>query len=559
MKKLATSRKLRVLTDISINNATKPMAEAVFKALVEGKVKRASINLTQIPSTVDAGLLSEAVLRVERPDVCGGKVAQLQPILASVLAAEDFALKKLSLSHGQLAQVSVDLVAGVALKLNTFYGNFNAAQLGAILTRLANTEESTLRKLGIPMEFGWNSTKRDLTNLPPEILSNALVKLESLDILREVSLSAQQVAHLLAKLRDTENLRLTELRLHDLNISLVSPAVLAGVLSRMESVEIWQEVTTEQLVGIFAMLANQQSGVVKLKTLEFSGPDVTSVDPEILAGGVMRLEGFATTGGTTSAQIGEILTQVAASEDLKLRRLKVSNFGGQADLGHLSPEIVSEALLKLKTGNDLLHYLRLSPEQVAHLFAKIKDAEELKITEIDLRRFNISQVSPDLMAGAVSRLEHVQLPRSAAPTPDQVAAIFTMLANRQLGTFKLNHIQLKGTDLRSVAPEVLVQGLPKLRKMRFEGAKLTTDQLTAILVMVREGRQGKLKTLWIEYSDVIGEISPDLLQSAMEVGKRFLEIYPRPGATASDMEEEEDFEMNSDIEEAEEDFEFCGF
>ena len=86
--------------------------------------------------------------------------------------------------------------------------------------------------------------------------------------------------------------------------------------------------------------------------------------------------------------------------------------------------------------------------------------------------------------------------------------------------------------------------------MRFEGAKLTTDQLTAILVMVREGRQGKLKTLWIEYSDVIGEISPDLLQSAMEVGKRFLEIYPRPGATASDMEEE-DFEMNSDIEEEE--------
>ena len=54
--------------------------------------------------------------------------------------------------------------------------------------------------------------------------------------------------------------------------------------------------------------------------------------------------------------------------------------------------------------------------------------------------------------------------------------------------------------------------------MRFDEAKFTTDQLKAILVMVCEGRQGKLNTLWIEQSDVIKNIPVDLLQSAMKVG-----------------------------------------
>ena len=65
---------------------------------------------------------------------------------------------------------------------------------------------------------------------------------------------------------------------------------------------------------------------------------------------------------------------------------------------------------------------------------------------------------------------------------------------------------------------ILVRAMRRLKRMRFDEAKFTTDQLKAILVMVCEGRQGKLNTLWIEQSDVIKNIPVDLLQSAMKVG-----------------------------------------
>ena len=195
---------------------------------------------------------------------------------------------------------------------------------------------------------------------------------------------------------------------------------------------------------------------------------------------------------------------------------------------------MSEAILKLETVDDILRNVILSPEQVAHLFAKIKDAEEPKVTKIDLRGLNITLVSPDLLAGVASRVKHLKLLESAV-TPDQVSAIFTMMASQQDGELKLKDLQLEKVDLRSVAPEVLVGGISKLGSIRFDRARLTTDQLNAILVMVCEGQHGKLTTLFIDHSDVIGTISPDLLQSAIKAGKGVLNIHPRPGATDAEV------------------------
>ena len=121
------SRKLRVFTDIGIADATKSMAEAVLRAFIEGQVKRSYINLTQIPTAIDTALLSEAVTKVRNCEVIGGMAAQVQAILAAVLESEDLALKNLRMSHGQTAQVSEDLMAGAAMKLNKFVAGFTAA------------------------------------------------------------------------------------------------------------------------------------------------------------------------------------------------------------------------------------------------------------------------------------------------------------------------------------------------------------------------------------------------------------------------------------------------
>ena len=547
--KLATSRKLGVFTDIGINDATKPMAEAVFRAFIEGQVRRSYINLTQIPNTIDTTLLSQAVTRVASCQIIGGKAAQLQAILTAVLQSEDLALKSLNMSTGQLAQVSADLVTGAAVKLNSFVGNFTAAHIGEILTRLATTAETKLRRFYIGMEYGTGpfGAKRDLSHLSPEIVGNAMVKMETLDLLSSVSLSPEQVAHLLSQFLDTDDLRCTDFHLHQLNLSLVPPAVMAGVVVRMEKLKVfYSPFTPEQLVATFTRLASQDPAVFKLKYLEFVGVDLTSLSPEIMAGTAMRVDTFAVGDQVTAAQIGEILTLLATSEDPKpkLKRLRVD---GKKDLAHLPAGIVSEALPMLLNTRDLFHHVVLSPEQVVHLFAKIRDSEDPRVTKFDLRCFNISQVAPDLLAGVVSRVENVKFHQAAAPTRDQTNAIFTMLAD-QHGGLKLKDLQFEGgVDLRSVNPEVLVRAMPRLERMRFDEAKFTTDQLKAILVMVCEGRQGKLNTLWIEQSNVIKDIPVDLLQSAMKVGKKFLDIYPRPGCVNSDMDSDMETELGSEM------------
>ena len=96
-----------------------------------------------------------------------------------------------------------------------------------------------------------------------------------------------------------------------------------------------------------------------------------------------------------------------------------------AQVSHISPpKIVSEALLKLKNLNNLLHsHLVLSPGQISHLMTKISDSKDRRLTPLDLEIRNISEVSPDVVVGFVIKMERVTID----VTPAQVQAIFTRL------------------------------------------------------------------------------------------------------------------------------------
>ena len=167
----------------------------------------------------------------------------------------DIALKTLELSD--IAQVSEDILTRAAVKLHTLLvHNPTTTLLEEILTRLATTQDSKLRRLELP----FNGQRKDLTHLHPKIVGDAVVKLENADdLLRLIRLTAEQIVDLMIKIRDTKDLRITMLPLYSHNISQVPPGVLAKVITRMEKVcSIPPVVTPLQLAAIFTSLANQQ-------------------------------------------------------------------------------------------------------------------------------------------------------------------------------------------------------------------------------------------------------------------------------------------------------------
>ena len=253
-------------------------------------------------------------------------------------------LKKItvSLATASLSQLSPEILAGAAVKLERFSARLSSVQNEAILTRSATTQDSRLRELSCYQ-------MAEMPGMDPEILSQALVKLEIVGYRGFlVKLSPDQVLALFSRIRESPDLRLTELEIY-LDVSMVPPELFAGALSRLETVRFrpWSRVTPSQLESLFMlMISNQQeeAGESKLKQLKFCGIDLTSVPPEVLVGAIQSLEKVEFwPGKMTMDQINAILTMLKGNQQGKLKYVVIdrpSILGGS-----VSPTLLRQARL----------------------------------------------------------------------------------------------------------------------------------------------------------------------------------------------------------------------
>ena len=236
------------------------------------------------------------------------------------LISEGKTLKLKNLSEveesGTVAQLSPELLAGAAMKLESLCADLTSPLMKAILTRITGTPDSKLKKLYSP-----SPSPADLSGIDPDIMSEALVKLETVEGLK---LSPDQVLSVLSKIRDTPNLRLTDLDLTDTNVSLVPPEVFAGAVSRLES--LWSDrVTKGQLESLSRTLISHraQAGEPKLKKLGVFGGDLSSFSPEVLVGTIQRLEVVGFCGNLTEVQITAILLMLKRKQQGRLKLLMI--------------------------------------------------------------------------------------------------------------------------------------------------------------------------------------------------------------------------------------------
>ena len=174
----------------------------------------------------------------------------LESLLQVISEGKTPLIRKLDCFVELAPQVSPEVLAGAAMKLESLRSEMSSPQLEAILVRIIGSPESKLRKIAC----WWSGP--DMSGMDPEILSEALVNLETVDV-GDLRLSPGQVLSLFSRIRDSPNLRLTQLSLL-CNVSMVPPEVFVGAVSRLERVQFYRRAVT---VGQLEALLIHQSGV----------------------------------------------------------------------------------------------------------------------------------------------------------------------------------------------------------------------------------------------------------------------------------------------------------
>ena len=152
----------------------------------------------------------------------------------------------------------------------------------------------------------------------------------------------------------------------------------------------------------------------------------------------------------------------------------------------MDSDILSQALIKLEIPG---FFFLLSPDQVLALFSRISESplSDLRLIELNLWDWDVSLVPPEVFAGALSELETVGFCRLSRVTRFQLEALFMLMFSQQEEA-----------------------GGSKLKKLVFHH----TEQITAILNMLKEIQQGRLKDIRIYSQRFDGPVSTTLLQQA---------------------------------------------
>ena len=127
-------------------------------------------------------------------------------------------------------------------------------------------------------------------------------------------------------------------------------------------------------------------------------------------------------------------------------------------------------------------------------------------------KVNISSLDPEVVAGALTKLEKVGYDLIWSLSAAQLAAIFSRI--RESPVLRLRHFGLHINNISHISPLLLVGVIQRLETFEFFLGKMTVEQATAILTMVKENRLGRIKN--IKIFSVLGmrSVSPSLLQEA---------------------------------------------
>jgi len=238
------------------------------------------------------------------------------------------------------------------------------------------------------------------------------------------------------------------------------PQLLAQAVNQMEEANLYiSQLTPQQVTAICTAMAEGS----KLKTLNLSCTNLSSVDADILARAVTRLEEvWLGCNELTPHQVEAIFAALSTSS-----QLKTLDLGGN-NLSAVDAKILAQPVTQLEEVN--LYKTQLTPEQVTAICTAIAGDSQLKTLE--LTGSDLSRVDAEILAKAITKLEEVELVNTQM-TPQQVEAIFAALN----GPTQLKRLIISANNLSTVDPRELALAVNKLEEVWMDRTSLSKQQV----------------------------------------------------------------------------------
>ena len=238
----------------------------------------------------------------------------------------------------------------------------------------------------------------DVNPLVHADLTRAFTNLEEVTIYDgDYNLTVEQLVAIFTAI--TENSKLKKFALTDSNMSLVEPELLGKAVSCLEEVSLCdRDCTLEQVEAIFEHITKK----TKLKKLELYHSSISLVEPELLAGAALWLEELSLIEERfpTVTEQAEAILKVIIANDSKLKRLKLQ----EGDMADVSPELLAGAITKLEEVQ--LIQCCLTSEQAVSILQAVSGVSQPKLRILTMEKNLVPIiVEPKLLESAKKKLE----------------------------------------------------------------------------------------------------------------------------------------------------------
>ena len=171
--------------------------------------------------------------------------------------------------------------------------------------------------------------------MAPELRASAGKKLKHV-VLSNTILTTWQVNLLWQEMKESS--QLNSLNITGINLSSVEPEMLASIVNKMEKVNLWYSKLTTQQVTVLCQVMKENS---QLKSLHLGWNNLSSVEPELLASGLSKCENLNVWNTKlTTEQVTALYKVLKMNNPLKCLNLEGNSLSGVEP--HLLATVVSK-------------------------------------------------------------------------------------------------------------------------------------------------------------------------------------------------------------------------
>eukprot|EP00092_Neocalanus_flemingeri_P036744 GFUD01040001.1.p1 GENE.GFUD01040001.1~~GFUD01040001.1.p1 ORF type:complete len:578 (+),score=190.16 GFUD01040001.1:47-1780(+) len=399
--------------------------------------------------------------------------------------SKSFKLQNLHLRLCDLSPVPPSTLAMVLSRLamaDLYWCLLSPGQVVTLFTRL-QTQPARIRQLDI----GYNN----ISMVPATTLAEVVCRMDMVNMYNfKHSLTRSQLGEMFKQMSNTE--QLSELILGGTRLAGIPADTLAMAVTGLEIVNLDHcDLTKGQAVAVVAAAGRSD----RLRGLYMSGNNLASIEPDILARCVTRLQLVSISlAQLTRLQTRHIVSRMVTSgSNSNLREFDIS----YNDLSQADPVTLATAVNSLERA--VMHHTDISEYQTVKILKHVISGTKLKYLDIggDLRT-----ISPDIIAQSFNKLCSVTIHTETTDISKKAGLeLFKQMGKESC----LRKLDLQYRDLSRLPSEVIARAVNNLTEVNLMETNLSDDQI--LMIFARMSEKTSLRYLDIRGSDV--RIVPD--------------------------------------------------